>query len=223
MMGHPTKTALMAYAESLVDDQATIDAQLASHVTSCTACMREVEAVRHTLVVANGAAEIEPTPEFTTRLLMAARQQRKAPVSRRRRSVRVVAALSKGAAVAASLAMVASIAFNAALGEPPSELSMAGTVVPAPVVSEPESESSMDPGKVVREIQTFAAAVSAHQRSLGVWEREQWRSVVDLDAELQAAMEALEQNPGCARASHVYQASLQRKADIVRSLYLRGN
>lgn len=222
-MGHPTKTALMAYAESLVDNQATVDAQLAAHVTSCKTCTREVEAVRQTLLVVGSVPEIEPTPEFTARLLMAASQQRKAPVTIRRRGVRVMAALSKGAAVAASLAVVASIAFNAALGEPQSEVSLAGTVVPAPIVSEPEVEMAVDPGKVVREIQTFAAAVSAHQRSLGVWEREQWRSVVALDAELQAAMEALEQNPGCVRASAVYQTSLQRKADIVRSLYLRGN
>ena len=221
MLAHPTKTVLMAYAESLVDDRATVDAQLAGHVSSCKACMREVDAIRRTLTVVGGTSGLEPTPEFTARLFMAASQQKKTPAPRPRAGIRVAAALSKGVAVAASLAVVASIAFNAALGEP--QTAVAGSVVPAPVVSEPEPESVVDPGQVVREIQTFAAAVSAHQRSLGVWEREQWRSVVDLDTEMQAAMEAMEQNPGCIRASRVYQANLQRKADTLKSLYIRGN
>ncbi len=223
MKAHPTKHELMAYAESLVDSQVAVDARLAGHITSCGACAAEVDAIRGTLRVSTLHLELEPTQEFTMRLLNAARHERRAPAPRPRAAVRAMMALAKGAAVAASLAVVASIAFEAALGQPQAEGAMSGAVVPTPVASAAEANEGVDAGQMVRRIQTFAAAVSADQRVLGDWEREQWRSVVDLDTELLAAAEALEQNPGCARASHVVQANLQRKVDRLKSLYTRGN
>jgi anti-sigma factor RsiW len=223
MKAHPTKHQLMAYAESLVDAQSAVDARLAGHIASCAACGAEVESIRVTLRIASAGPELEPSAECTMRLLNAARQERRSPAPRPRAAVRAMAILAKGAAVAAALAVVASLAFDAALGQPKAERAMGGAVVPIPLASAAETEEGVDPGQMVREIQTFAAAVSANQRVLGDWEREQLRSVWDLDAELLAATEALEQNPGCARATQVVQANLQRKVERLRSLYTGGN
>jgi hypothetical protein len=221
-LAHPCKHELMAFAESMVDNQATVNAQLAAHVNSCATCTCEVRAIRATLKAVAGAPALEPSPEFTADLLRAAQKARAVPPAAQRGAVGAAVAVAKGAAVAAALVMAASISFSAALSEPQPERRAEAAVAPVAVAAAPAEEAGLDASQVLREIQIFAAAISVGHGPVGPWEREQLRSVVALDAELQAAMEALEKNPGSARASHVYHANLQRKAKTLKSVF-QGN
>jgi hypothetical protein len=53
--------------------------------------------------------------------------------------------------------------------------------------------------------------------------QEQRRAVNALGADLAAAQEALNRNPGCERASAVMNASLEQQAETLRDLYVRGS
>ncbi|MCX5757149.1 MAG: hypothetical protein NTU83_01315, partial [Candidatus Hydrogenedentes bacterium] len=114
MKWHPNKYDLMAYAEGLADHRGILSAKIGGHVVACKACMSEVQRMRASFEVLRRSGELEPSNDFTTRVLVAARQERTALEVRRVRRPRI-RPLLKGLAYAAGVLVVAVAGFRAAL------------------------------------------------------------------------------------------------------------
>jgi hypothetical protein len=218
MQRHPVKSELLSYAEALLGGR-PIPADLGAHVTRCQACAAEVGAMRDTLRVATKAAALEPSRDFTNRVIMAARQER--IVTRRHRSrMRSVLAGVKLIGYAATLLLVGAAWFSIASSD--------GTSVASAQALEPEqvamatAPSQEEVRLAAAQAQTFAtAAVGAmNSRPADLWELQHRRMAVALNADLMEALSALEKNPGCARASHLVSTTLQRQVNNWKALYL---
>ena len=103
MLGHPSKPELLAYAEGLVDRR-SISAATARHMSSCPVCTREVAAIRSSIEFAASANTLNPSEDSVSRILIAARSERKAT---RRARGGTPALVFKGLAYAAGVAMSA--------------------------------------------------------------------------------------------------------------------
>jgi hypothetical protein len=179
--------------------------------------MKEVQAVRASLEFASDAPELDPSEDLTAAILMSAQKVRVETQSRRPRSVLVT--FAKSLACAAGIVAVATLYFGVVLGGGDG----AQTAASAPDrVSNRMADATptLDAiRKTAAEIQSLAAAVNAAEpRSL--WERERRRTVRVLDADIAAALTALERNPGCTRASTMVDANLKRQAETLRALYI---
>lgn len=220
MKWHPGKHDLMAYAEGLADRRGILSAKVGGHVSACPTCMAEVQRMRASFELLRRSGEIEPSEDFTTRVLLAAREQRTALESRRLRRSRI-RPLAKGMAYAAGVLLVAMAVFKAALNAAPNTPSHYATA------SEPVEEAVLSPDAVLRasaEVQALAAAVqSVSSRRFSPVEIERRRTVQALNTDIEAARAALQRNPGCLRASRVMDANLQRQAQALRALYLQSS
>jgi anti-sigma factor RsiW len=216
MKRHPGKHELMAYAESLVDKGATVSAAIGGHLAGCAACQAEAEVMRRSLAFVRQAPDLEPSSEFTARLLLAAQAERQA--QQRRAARPVTLPLLKGLAYAAAVVLVSALCFGAALGVTSSKPDA------QPLVAKHVADSGLSPEAILKakaEIQTLAEAVNVPSRKPpSVWELERRRAVHALKDDIEAAQAALERNPGCLRASRVVDANLQRQAQALRALYL---
>jgi len=211
---HPTRQQLVAYAECLVDGRTAIPVPIAGHVQRCPQCTREVRLMRASLEFTASAPGLEPSSDLTAQILLGAKQERN---TRRPRRLAVLWMGVKGLTFTAAMAAVTIVVFGAVLGDPG-----VGAIVQAvaPAEARAQEPSPEDLGKTASQVRKLAAAVrnpaleSANPRE---WERR--RALNAMDADIAAALDALERNPGCVRASHIVHANVERQARTLRDLY----
>lgn len=216
---HPTRRQLVAYAESLVDRRTPISAAMAAHVAACPACAAEVKAVKASLEFTASAPGIEPSQDLTSQILLKAQQER-GVCGRRARPVSRIGAMMRAVAFTGATAAVAVFVFGMALNAAPAGSHYSGA--PAGLVHSAVSASSQDAmQRAAKEVQTLSAAVRmVSDRPQSPREREQRRMAAILDADIAAARQALQRNPGCERAAEIVNANLRRQAETLRALYL---
>lgn len=211
---HPTRQQLVAYAECLVDGRTAIPVPIAGHVQRCPQCTREVRLMRASLEFTASAPGLEPSNDLTAQILMGAKQERH---TRRPRRLAVLWMGVKGLGFTAGMAAVAIVVFGAVLGDPG-----AGTADVAVATAETPAEepSPEELGRAVSQVRKLAAAVrrpASNSADPREWERR--RALNAMDADITAALDALERNPGCVRASHIVHANVERQARTLRDLY----
>ena len=182
--------------------------------------MAEVQRMRASFEVLRRSGELEPSNDFTTRVLVAARQERTALEVRRVRRPRI-RPLLKGLAYAAGVLVVAVAGFKTALNT--------GSHVPSSYTrgTDRVADAMLSPDairKASAEVQALAAAVQAPAaKRFSPVEIERRRAVQALNTDIEAARAALQRNPGCLRASRVMDSNLQRQAQTLRALYLESS
>lgn len=214
---HPCKCELMGYAASLAGRGGALSVKVGGHVAECKKCQAEVEGMRGSLEFVHSAPELEPSPDFTRELLLAAKSERQ--LLQQRRGRQALVRVAKGLSYAAGILIVGAVCFGAALSGGSAEESTVHAAVqpqPADAAASPEMLR-----KATAEVQTLAAALSFQPKNPpGPWELEYRRAVKALGADIEAARAALERNPGCSRASRMIQSHLQRQAQTLRALYV---
>jgi anti-sigma factor RsiW len=213
---HPTRYQLVAFAESMLDRRSPVSAAMASHISSCPSCAAEVQAIRMCLEFTASAPVLEPSSGLTGQILRSARQERRVQSPARCRLASLTTAL-RGAVYAAGLAAVAVMVFGAALngGSPGAS---AAAPLPQMAGNHPTPEALQ---KTAQEVQALAAAVRSDSGEAQTpLERSRRLAVSVMDADIAAAMLALQRNPGCTRATHIVNANLQRQAETLRNLYV---
>lgn len=222
-VGRASKRTLFAHAASLVDNKTAISAAVAAQLSADPVLAAEVKAMQTTLAVVRAAETLEPSPDFEARLLMESRNVRHAMLeeSKSRSGVWMVA---RGAACAAGLVIVGSVVFATFLQDDSATVSASvvdrSEFVPA-ALAENDAPSPEAIRKAASDVEMLAAAVRDKSGEAGSpQEQEQLRAVNAMDADIDAAMDALERNPGCARASHVVHSNLQEQAETLRALYV---
>lgn len=215
---HPSRQELFAYAECL-SEGGPVPATLAGHVAGCPACNREVEAMRASLGVTASLPELEPAADLTSRILMEARTVR---ATRQRRAATTFMLVARGMAYATASLAVMVVVFGAALGNPASEAAPVAESAPVVTASSDAGPSPEALRKAADTVKTLSQAVRvASDAPASREDLEKLRTVDAMDADIVAAREALERNPGCVRASHIVHANLQRQAKTLRDLYVQ--
>lgn len=209
----------MAYAENLVDGRNPISVQMGGHISNCPACAAEVEAMRFSCTLMRSAPALEPSSDFAAQLLLAARNERRIVEAHRLRNSVVSAA--KGIGYAAGFVIVCAVCFGLAINRGTAADAVQASVAAA---SQAIAEAAPSPEAIRRataEVQTLTAAVCSSTREpANLWEREHRRAVSALGADIEAAKQALERNPGCARARRIMDTTLQRQAQTLKTLYV---
>lgn len=214
MLGHPSKPELLAYAEGLVDGRG-ISAATARHMNACPVCAREVAAIRESIAFAASANTLDPSEESVSRILIAARTERKA-TKRARGGTPML--LLKGLAYAAGVAVVSAVVFQAGLNSAGinglSRTASASRTMTSTVSPE-------DMRRTSAQIETFVAAVGSRKSARPTYKTwQQAREVLAIDAALTAAREELQTNPANERANRVIASNLKRQASALKSLYM---
>lgn len=214
MLGHPSKPDLLAYAEGLVDGRG-ISAATARHITACPVCAREVAEIRASIEFAASANRLDPAEDSVSRILIAARSERRAT---RRARGGTPSLVFKGLAFAAGVALVSAVVFKAGLSAAESN----GFSRVASAARMTTSRTTQDDlRRTNAQIETFAAAVGSRtgeRPSYRQWH--QAREVLAIDAALTAARTELQANPASERASRVIDSNLKRQASALKSLYV---
>ena len=222
MTRHPSKNDLFAYAEALRRGQPAIEAAVARHVKGCAACHREVGGIVRTLRVASAAPSLEPSKHFTAELMRRAQTQRQTQ-SRRAGLARAWAGWAKGLTYAACLALFAGLWFGGASG--PVGYSGGERTPPAAPALMLGSDSTHDLDRATERVDSLSRAVARERARRGGsgWEAEYRRAVGILDADLEAALAAMQRNPGYARTNDLVHTNLERQVQTLKSLYLGRN
>lgn len=215
-LSHPTRRRLVVYAESLVDRRAPVSALMANHVAGCQRCSREVTRIRSSLELAALAATPEPSRDLTSRILAQARAARRGQGQPPRSGIHTTT-LFQSAACLLGVLLVAWFSFSTALNGRP-----------APSHDRPIAQGAdiaLDsPGSLRQQtavVQALFAAVTHQQETLStLTDKDQRRTLELLDQDLNAALAALERNPGNPRANQVVHKSLERQLEGLRNLYL---
>ena len=209
----------MHYAEALVDGK-PLSARIGGHVASCRACKAEVEALRESFACLASAPALECAPGSSEQILAQARQLRTAG-KKKGRFLHTAFVLAKGLTCAASVIIVAAWVFSAALGEPATDQFTAAAPGTSLIAGPPPIPSPEELQRKASEIQSLASAVNAQSDApASLWERQHRHMVLALHADRTAALAALKRNPGCARASRLATANLEREAQALRTLYV---
>jgi len=217
MLGHPSKPELLAYAEGLVDGRG-ISTATARHITGCPVCAREVAAIRASIEFTASAKELDPAEDSISRILIAARTERKAT---RRAKGGTPMLVFKGLAYAAGVILVSAVVFRASLNVSAENGALRASNASRAIASNVSAEEMR---RATSQIQTLTAAVGSRAdapHNDRVWQ--QAREVLALDAELAAARAALRENPASERASQVVSSNLKRQAKALKTLYVERN
>lgn len=219
---HPAKAALLAYAENLVDNRAAIDRSMAAHLSQCAACQAEVRAMQESLSFTASAPELEPGNDLTAQILMAGKQAR-SEMKRGASPLRTAWKVAQACACAAGMVLVAGLTFAAFVGSPEQESAapVFQESVPTVAVSNQSPEAIRQAAvEVAAEAQALSAAIKSKNGSEAQTprEREQLRVVLSRDADIAAAITALERNPNNDRATRV----LRTYVEDLRGIYVDG-
>jgi hypothetical protein len=222
---HPARQSLLAYAENLVDNSEAIDQVLASHVVACAQCKAEVQAIQSSFSFVSSAPSLEPVAELTARILMAGQSER-SEERQRTTPFRLVLRVAQTGACAAAMLVVVGVTFSVFLGSSETEVATPSFERAVPVLTtqgrSPEAIRRATT-ELAAEVQTLSAAVSDRKLSGQSPEvQEQLRVIQSRDADIAAAVSALERNPGSVRATHVVHATLEQQAESLRSIYVEG-
>jgi hypothetical protein len=215
---------LLEYASSL-SGRGLLVASIGAHLTSCKKCTTEVDAMRRSLDFVAAAPALDVSSELSARIMAGARRELRVQPNPLRSLLQPRRALALCAYLAAVLVVAAVSAAPVWLGyaETAQRASGLQTIAqPAPVLeSFPGQPSTLNEYlALASEVEVLANAVrSSFSRPQSAAERIRQRAVTALDAEIEAALGALERNPGCARATQLVQANLERQAETLRALY----
>tara|TARA_R110001592_G_scaffold207584_2_gene458517 strand:- start:320 stop:1018 length:699 start_codon:yes stop_codon:yes gene_type:complete len=222
---HPSKQVLLAYAENVVDKTSAIDRSMASHIMACAQCKAEVAAIQASLSFVVSAPELDPSSEMTARILMAGKTTR-SEMRQGLTPLRVVWKVAQAGACAAAMVVVAGLTFSAFLGSSEQQATAPVFEHSVPTIAtqgrSPEAvrQAAVE---VAAEVRSLSAAVADKERlepspeALG-----ELRAVQSRDADIAAAVSALERNPNSVRATHVVHATLKRQAESLRNIYVEG-
>ena len=215
-IGHPTRKQLTDFAESLLDRQAPVSAVLAAHVSGCEKCAAEARRVRASLELAELARLPEPSGALTQEIVLRAR----AELHRRGHEPKAVpvSRFLQFAACAVAAVLLAVYSFSTALDD------AAGRTHP-PMLSRtsPPADPALDAAALLERaaaVRALSASVSIRQSPDSPREDGYRRALEMLDDDLNAALAALQRNPGSARANQVMLMSLERQLEGLRGLYL---
>lgn len=233
---HPTSDTLFDFAEHIAAGRALPPGDAARHVESCNPCREEIELARRSILAVSAVAELTPSRSRTAGLLLAARNERRvvqARMVRRRRVVRV----SKGFSVAAAAVVTVQLAYNygiapntpqsSRLDKPEISLNatplktlrpIAAAVVDQPF-GEPPSVTWNNDGAT--EDLLRAAIVSQPAGLRSAHQERTLRKMKMLDADLDAAMKALEHNPALARAKTIVMTNSRQVTEELWDWYVK--
>ena len=218
MQRHPKRDVLMAHAESLVDSQATVCANVAAHVASCPRCAEEVQAIRASLDFVASAGTLEVPSDLAPQILMRIKS----------RDVTVPVKRSWNFAYAAVLLLMFGLAFLI-VQQPALEDTAQDTASNATALQDIEQMATVGPPidaaqRILNEVRTLSNVVwHSAETTLSPEEQERRRAVDTLDADISAALDALKRNPGSERAAKVVLANLTKQAEMLRTLYVERN
>lgn len=225
LRNHPSKQALLAYAENLVDQREAIDRSLAAHLSACPQCKAEVALIQESLSFVASAPALDPAPDMAARILMAGNAERR-EVRREATPIRVALKIAQAASCAAALLLIMGLSFSAFLGAPESADARPVIDPSVPVVDgasrSPEAlrQATVE---VAAEVRTLSEAVAGKRDGAATPEAlEEMRVVQSRDADIAAAVSALERNPNSVRATHVVHATLKQQAESLRNIYVEG-
>jgi len=219
---HPSKPALVAYAENLVDNRQAIDRTMASHLSQCPACNAEVKAIQASLSLVGSAPDLEPSNDLTAQILMAGKHAR-SEMKKRITPLQIAWRVAQYGSCAAGIAVVASLTFSAFLdsGQPEKAAPVIERAIPQ-IATIPDASPEMlrkAAVEVAAEGEAISSAIrSKHGDSLSPQELEQLRMVEARGSDIEAAVSALERNPQNVRATHVVNANLKS----LRHMYVEG-
>lgn len=218
ILRHPSSVQLMEYAESLVDSDAPVCALIGSHVSHCQDCAAEVHAIQQSLKVTSLAAVPESSHSLSQSILLQARQASKQSTAKRPDFPWYP--LLRGAACVLGILFLAGLSFSMALreGSEFSSIAVQAEARPIPTPDHSWTPTLPSSGSVV---QALAASLVQPGSALSKSADSAQRRMVDfLDQDLDAALEALERNPGCVRATQIVDTEAQKRLEGLRSLFV---
>lgn len=215
----PSNDQMLAYAESLVDGT-PMPVKLAGAIAADQQAAQELRAIRSSLELVAAAPELEPSEALTRAILLDARRLREPSQKPGARYVSAWLGLLQGGFFVALTVSAAVLVFGLALRTPAAPLS--GAAAPAtPAAAKPPAVTPDAINRTAGEVEVLSAALRSSASGPVSPERAQrLRAVNAVDSDLEAALAALERNPGCARATHIVYTSLQRQANSLREFYV---
>ena len=222
---HPSKTELLDYAACRLG-RGPLAASIGAHLATCKKCAAEADAMGRSLGFVAQAAPIAPSAELTSSILAAARREMQVRRSPLRQFWNPRRAFAVCAYAAAAVVVAAVSAAPVWLGQVDRIPGRQAAVQPlaAPGSAAAQWSASDDFLAIASEVEVLANAVrNSFARPQSAAERIRQRAVTALDAEIEAALAALQRNPGCTRATQLVQANLERQAETLRALYAERN
>lgn len=215
---HPPQRQLVSFAEALADKtSAPVSAEVAAHVAKCAVCAEEVRSIRASLEFSASAPPLKPSNELTAQIMMQAQQARQETHPVGRYAARALWQVGKGTVCAAMLAVIATAVFVGVAKDGRQTAARADTPAAAAV----RQAEARPAGPSAEEIETLSSAVwLIPRRTPTARERKHLRDAYVMDAEVDAALTALERNPGCDRAAAIVRASRVRQAKALRDFYV---
>jgi hypothetical protein len=218
MVRHPSKSELLAYAESLSRGQGAFSAHVGAHIAQCAICRKEVCRMCATFSFTRVIPQLTPSPDLQARTLAAAYQERSTRQQSRSR-LNILTGAAKAAAYAAVLVLTAALLFNVASSTEVTDTNLAtnGLRLKTGGVTAASAETL----RKADEIRTLSEALRPNTARPGnPRELEHRRAVQQLDAQLYQAILALSRNPGSPRVNHVVCSNLERTVEKLRDLYI---
>jgi len=217
----PNRGQMLDYAESLVDRK-PVSARYAGALSADQEAASEVRAMRDTLEFFSKVPELEPSECLTRAILLEARSARRPEKRAAYRRASALQAVFQGTAYAAAMAFVCVAVFSVAVYQPEGAAPAASAAQPA---AQQNAAAALSPELFQRkatELRTLSAMASRSTQnppaSPDAWRH--LRAADAMDTDIHAALEALERNPGSARAKQIVYSSVQRKADSLREFYV---
>ena len=216
----PNQGQMLDYVESLVDRK-PVPSSIAGAVSASEDTASEARAMRDTLEFLSNTPDIEPSGDLTRRILLEARDARRPERQAAFRRASALQAILGGTVYVGAMSFVCLVVFSAAVYSPPEPEGSRGVETSAVLEADAgfSAESLQDTADEVRVL----SAVVGREPSSASASPDSWRhmrAISAMDADIIAALEALERNPGCDRATKVVYSSLQRQADSLREVYV---
>ena len=216
-MSHPSKAELFRHVERKVAGD-PIQADVVAHLRRCPKCAEEAHGMESTLQLSSNLDDLEPTDALTEKILRAARAER-AGVRRQPKRSMAMFRIAQSCALAATLIIVTAVSFSTATGPSPVAGDVRNVVAPNEYLGSMDRPAGLT--RAQREITTIAGAiVPARSGSDGLVEQAHRRAIAEREADITAAITALEANPGSAQARNVVHNSVERQAETYKSLYI---
>lgn len=217
-IGHPTRRQLVDFAESLVDAQASVPAMLAAHVAECPKCAAEVKEIRACLKLAGLALPPAPSNVLTQEIVFRARNE----LNKRRRPRKSEAAVRavQFTVCAVMALLLAAYAFNMALDNASTytENALSGGNQSLALQQQDDAQALLQRAATVK---ALSASVAIREKTLDSPHEAEYRRALEIfNHDLNAALSALQRNPGSVRANQVMMMSLEQQLEGLRGLYL---
>lgn len=221
---HPARAQLVAHAESLVDGGVPVSAAVAAHLAECPRCASELAAIRRSLEITASATAQDPNRDLAGAILREARSVRHAlpPDTRRRGPASLCRALFRGLAYTTLTAALAVAVYSAALRETSAQSAAARTGRAAALAAAPAAAPirAEDLRRKASDLARMAASLTRAAAPKSPQERERLRALAGVSRDLDAALAALERNPGCPRATELVRNQLGRQEQSLRDVFI---